>query len=117
MLDLMGLIGCTIITENENINVLYCHISPNYIVKIGDKISKGSVIAKVGPKNIFSIPNNPYKDSNGNPTNRCYHRVSFASYNKKRRRSRQSFRIFQLNSFHIFTSSCIYSNNITYIYK
>lgn len=23
----------------------------------------------VGPKNIYDIPNNPYRDSSGNPTN------------------------------------------------
>lgn len=27
------------------------------------------VIATVGPKNIYGISNNPYKDSSGNPTN------------------------------------------------
>ena len=29
----------------------------------------GDVIATVGPKNVYDVPNNPYKDSNGNPTN------------------------------------------------
>lgn len=26
-------------------------------------------IADVGPKNVYNVKNNPYKDSNGNPTN------------------------------------------------
>ena len=27
------------------------------------------IIATVGPKNVYGISNNPYKDSSGNPTN------------------------------------------------
>jgi murein DD-endopeptidase MepM/ murein hydrolase activator NlpD len=62
-------IGCTIIISNNNISVSYCHLSPIFLVNLGDKIDKGDIIGKVGPKNIYNIPNNPYKDSNGNPTN------------------------------------------------
>lgn len=69
MLDLMVQIGCTIMMESENLSILYCHVSPQYIVNVGDLINQGSIIANVGPKNVFNIPNNPYKDSNGNPTN------------------------------------------------
>ena len=29
----------------------------------------GQVIATVGPKNVYGIQNNPYKDENGSPTN------------------------------------------------
>ena len=29
----------------------------------------GTVISNVGPKNVYGIVNNPYHDSNGNPTN------------------------------------------------
>ena len=29
----------------------------------------GQVIGTVGPKNVYNIKNNPYKDENGNPTN------------------------------------------------
>jgi murein DD-endopeptidase MepM/ murein hydrolase activator NlpD len=32
-------------------------------------VSKGQLIASVGPKNVYGIANNPYKDANGNPTN------------------------------------------------
>lgn len=47
----------------------YCHSDPNFIVKVGQKIEKGEVIGKVGPKNITGPKNNPYKDFNGKPTN------------------------------------------------
>ncbi len=55
--------------ENENLTVMYCHVSPHYNVHIGDYINQGVIISNVGPKNLSGIPNNPYKDSNGNPTN------------------------------------------------
>ena len=64
--------GYTIVLELENytnISVSYCHLSPNYIVKRNDYVKKGELIAYVGPKNVYGIENNPYKDSNGNPTN------------------------------------------------
>lgn len=47
----------------------YCHSDPNFIVKVGQKVEKGEVIGKVGPKNVDGPINNPYKDSNGEPTN------------------------------------------------
>lgn len=61
--------GYTIIISNNNFKVTYCHISPSFIVSLGDFISAGQLIGYVGPKNIHSLPNNPYKDENGNPTN------------------------------------------------
>ena len=35
----------------------------------GQFIDKGVQIGNVGPKNVYGVPNNPYKDSSGNPTN------------------------------------------------
>lgn len=61
--------GYTIIIKNGNITASYCHISPNYIFKTGDFVNKQNIVAYVGPKNIYGIINNPYKDSKGNPTN------------------------------------------------
>ncbi len=61
--------GFTITLVNQNLRISYCHSSPNFIVHNGQKVSKGEVIGQVGPKNVYNIPNNPYKDSNGNPTN------------------------------------------------
>ena len=37
--------------------------------QFGDFVKKGQHIANVGPKNVYGIPNNPYKDKDGNPTN------------------------------------------------
>ena len=45
------------------------HVSPDFLVYVGQYILKGDIIAIVGPKNVYNVPNNPYKDSNGNPTN------------------------------------------------
>lgn len=61
--------GYTIVVENNNFSISYCHVSPNFRVSRGDTITAGYLISNVGPKNIYNIINNPYKDSNGNPTN------------------------------------------------
>ena len=63
--------GYTIVIKNLDLNLSfsYCHVSPIFIVKKGDLITTGCTISTVGPKNIFGINNNPYKDENGLPTN------------------------------------------------
>lgn len=61
--------GYTIITESSCFTISYCHVSPNYIVNVGDIISIGEQIGNVGPKYVYDVINNPYKDSSGNPTN------------------------------------------------
>lgn len=61
--------GYTIVIENDNIKVSYCHVSPNFIVQKDDTVTAGQIIGYVGPKNVYGIINNPYKDSSGNPTN------------------------------------------------
>lgn len=55
--------------DYPRIKVSYCHVSPVMYVSAGDYIYKGQLIGSVGPKNIYGINNNPYRDSNGNPTN------------------------------------------------
>ncbi len=47
----------------------YCHSSPEFIVSVGQQVKKGEIIGKVGPKNVYGVTNNPYKDGSGNPTN------------------------------------------------
>ena len=44
-------------------------MSPLFLVSIGDYVCSGSIIGSVGAKNVYGVPNNPYHDSNGNPTN------------------------------------------------
>ena len=54
---------------SQNYIFSYCHVSANFIVNKGDRIFANQEIGKVGPKILYGIPNNPYKDSQGNPTN------------------------------------------------
>lgn len=89
-----GANGYTVTIENGAYTFSYSHISPNFLVTLGQYVSKGQIIATVGPKNVYNVINNPYKDSNGNPTNRCHYWSSFTFFNKKRRQSRQSFELF-----------------------
>lgn len=64
-----GANGFTIRISNGDFEATYSHLSPNFIVYVGQNVFVGDLIAMVGPKNVCSVPNNPYKDSNGNPTN------------------------------------------------
>ena len=61
--------GYTVTIKSDNFTISYCHVSPTFLVSVGQYVTKGSIIATVGPKNVYAIPNNPYKDSDGNPTN------------------------------------------------
>jgi len=62
--------GCTVtLTTPENLKISYCHVSPNYIVSVGDIITQGQIIGTVGPKYIYGISGNTYTDSVGRPTN------------------------------------------------
>lgn len=61
--------GYTITVKSESFTISYCHVSPVFLVSVGEYVIKGTVIANVGPKNVYGVPNNPYKDSAGNPTN------------------------------------------------
>lgn len=61
--------GYTIIISAEEYTFTYCHCSEKFNVKVGDSVEKGQVIGKVGPKNVYGIESNPYRDSEGKPTN------------------------------------------------
>ena len=56
--------GYTITLSKNNIKISYCHVSPNYIVSEGDEVLQGQVIGFVGPKNVYGVIGNQYKDSN-----------------------------------------------------
>ena len=64
-----GANGYTIRISNGIFEATYSHLSPNFIIYLNQSVSAGELIAVVGPKNVYGVINNPYKDSNGNPTN------------------------------------------------
>lgn len=68
--------GYTITLTSDNIKFTYCHVSPYYIVEEGDYVSQGQLIGYVGPKNVYGVKGNQYKDENGNPTNGATTRTS-----------------------------------------
>lgn len=61
--------GCTVIVSSGSYQFTYCHVSPSFLVHQNQYVNKGELIAQVGPKNVYGFSNNPYKDSNGKPTN------------------------------------------------
>lgn len=61
--------GYAIILVSDNLRISYCHTASHFFVSQGSYVTKGEPIGTVGPKNVYEISNNPYKDSNGNPTN------------------------------------------------
>ena len=61
--------GYTITLSKDNFKITYCHVSPNFLVKEGDKVLRGQIIAQVGPKYVYNVPGNTYHDSSGKPTN------------------------------------------------
>lgn len=66
---LIGANGFTVKLQNNDIIVTYSHVSPNFIVSVGDFVSQGEIIAQVGPKYVDNVPNNPYRDASGKSTN------------------------------------------------
>lgn len=69
------LAGYTITLSFDNYKVSYCHVSPNFIVSVGNFVKQGQVIGYVGPKYVYGVPGNQYFDNSGKPTNRCYNSV------------------------------------------
>lgn len=100
-LGFQGSGGYSIVLKNNNLSFIYHHVDPNYIIKVNDIVKAGQIIGKVGPKNVYGVKNNPYKDSNGRPTNGATTRSSFTFYHKKRRQSRQSFKLFLITYLHL----------------
>lgn len=67
--NFLGAGGFTITLSFNNFKVSYCHVDPNFIVSVGDFVKQGQVIGLVGPRNVYGVPGNNYKDENGLPTN------------------------------------------------
>lgn len=61
--------GYTITLSNNNMKITYCHVSPNFLVKVGDSVKRGQVIGQVGPKYVYGVKGNNYTDEQGKPTN------------------------------------------------
>lgn len=61
--------GFTVTYLSPPYRISYCHVSPEILVSPGQIIYSGQVIATVGPKNVYGVIGNPYKDKDGNPTN------------------------------------------------
>ena len=68
LLGWYGANGYTVIISHENgISSTYGHLSETFIVSVGQKVSKGQIIAHVGPKYVSK--ESIYKDSTGKYTN------------------------------------------------
>ena len=76
----LGAGGYTITLSFGNFKVSYCHCDPNWMVSVGDTVKQGQVIGCVGPKIVYGVPGNQYKDSEGNPTNGATTRYSSSSW-------------------------------------
>jgi len=61
--DFKGAGGYTITIHNNEFDISYCHVSPNFIVSQNDIIEPNTIIGFVGPKYISNIDDNPYHDS------------------------------------------------------
>ncbi len=61
--------GYTITLSKDNMKITYCHVSPIFLVKVGDVVQRGQIIATVGPKYVYGVKGNNYHDEDGNPTN------------------------------------------------
>ena len=72
----LGAGGYTITLSFDNYKITYCHVSPNFIVNVGDFVKQGQVIGYVGPKYVYGVPGNPYSDISGKPTNGSTTRLS-----------------------------------------
>lgn len=68
-LGFLGGGGYTITLTSDNMKITYCHVSPNFIVQVGQNIKRGEIIGMVGPKYVYGVQGNTYHDSTGKPTN------------------------------------------------
>lgn len=47
--------GYTITLTTNSMKITYCHVSPIYIVQVGQEVLQGQVIGIVGPKNVYGV--------------------------------------------------------------
>lgn len=80
-----GANGYTVILSHENgYKSIYGHISPEFIVSLGEDVKKGNIIAKVGPKYIPKKSYTTYQDSTGKYTNGATTRTTSTFFYQKR---------------------------------
>lgn len=79
-LGFYGANGYTLRISNGTYTANYSHISPYFLVYLGQNVNKGDIIANVGPKNVYNVLNNPYKDSNRSSNKRSHNRPAFALF-------------------------------------
>lgn len=89
-LDFEGANGYTLKMENSCMLFSYSHIAPDFLVNIGDFVTKNQLIAQVGPKYISTIPSNPYTDSTRQSNKWRYHWLPLAFKHKNRWQSHRS---------------------------
>lgn len=68
-LGFLGGGGYTITLTSNNMKITYCHVSPDFVVQVGQNIKRGEIIGMVGPKYVYGVQGNTYHDSSGKPTN------------------------------------------------
>lgn len=61
--------GYTITLSSGDMKITYCHVSPNFLVKVGDSVIRGQIIGQVGPKYVYGVKGNNYADEQGRQTN------------------------------------------------
>lgn len=91
-----GANGYTIMISSNNIIFSYSHVSPEFIVKIGDFIKQNQLLGHVGPKYIDSLPNNPYHDSSRRSNKWSNNRLSLTFWRKNRWQSHRPPNIISL---------------------
>ena len=64
-----GADGYTIILQSKNMQFIYAHVSPQFIVHPKQKIFQGKLIGKIGPMYVDTPENTKYFDSTGRKTN------------------------------------------------
>lgn len=64
-----GADGYTIIVQNEDYQIFYGHVSPDFIVYKGQAVKENEKIGYVGPKYLPQNSESTYTDSSGRKTN------------------------------------------------
>lgn len=59
--------GYSVIVQNGEYIASYCHMDPNFIVKVGQTVKAGDIIAKISARLVKS-PNSDSLVTNGNTT-------------------------------------------------